>query len=67
MPTSIGKQYSIKMINCEDDILLEQTELIEHTVHPQIVHKINLLNKFFERNINLSNGFRECQKIFPFI
>jgi Mn-dependent DtxR family transcriptional regulator len=51
----------LKIISCEDD-LLEQTELMEHNINPQTVHKINTLINFFDINKNIANNFKEYQK-----
>nr|WP_253197472.1 iron dependent repressor, metal binding and dimerization domain protein [Clostridium algidicarnis] len=37
------------LIGCKDDILL-QAELIEHTITPDTVNNIKILNIFFEKN-----------------
>jgi DtxR family transcriptional regulator, Mn-dependent transcriptional regulator len=51
----------LKIISCEDG-LLEQTELMEHNISPQTVHKINTLIDFFDVNKNIAHNFKEYQK-----
>ncbi|WP_099468722.1 metal-dependent transcriptional regulator [Konateibacter massiliensis] len=53
----------LKIINCEND-LLQQTELMEHSVNPKTVDSINILNHFFHMNKNISDSFNEYQKNF---
>ncbi len=51
----------LRLMSCEDN-LLEQTELMEHTITPQTVHKINILINFFDINKNIADNFKEYQK-----
>jgi DtxR family transcriptional regulator, Mn-dependent transcriptional regulator len=51
----------LKMISCEDD-LLEQTELMEHSISPLTVHKIDILINFFNNNKNIYDSYKEYQE-----
>ncbi len=53
----------LKLINCDED-LLQQTELMEHSINPRTVDKIKILNSFFSSNKNISDIFIEFQKEF---
>lgn len=52
----------LKMIDCGDD-LLQQTELMEHNINPNTVHKINILTNFLISNKNISDAFHKYKEI----
>ncbi len=51
----------LKILGCEDD-LLQQTELMEHSLNPKTVHKMNVFNTFFSDNSDILESLREYQK-----
>jgi Mn-dependent DtxR family transcriptional regulator len=48
----------LKILGCKDD-LLQQTELIEHAVNPELLNDIHILRDFFSDNIEILNEFNE--------
>jgi Mn-dependent DtxR family transcriptional regulator len=50
----------LKIINCEDD-LLQQTELMEHSINPRTLDKIEILSNFLNIE-NIADCFKEYQK-----
>ena len=52
----------LSLIGCKEDILL-QAELIEHTITPDTVNNIKILNIFFEKNKDVLEkyvSYRKC-------
>jgi Mn-dependent DtxR family transcriptional regulator len=48
----------LKLLGCEDD-LLQQTELIEHVVNPELLKNIQILNDFFLDNKEFLDKYLE--------
>lgn len=48
----------LKLLGCEDD-LLQQTELIEHTVTPKLLEDIEILSNFFLDNKEIKDKYIE--------
>ncbi len=52
----------LKLLGCEEDDLLQQAELMEHSLNPKTVHKMNILNIFFSDHEDILEKLREYQK-----
>jgi Mn-dependent DtxR family transcriptional regulator len=50
-------------LKIQDDLLVE-TEIIEHSISAATLHKINLLNKFFQQNPDIINKFEHFSKYY---
>lgn len=53
----------LKLLGCEED-LLQQTELIEHTVNPEALKNIRLFSSFLINNDEIRNKYNEYRLIF---
>jgi DtxR family transcriptional regulator, Mn-dependent transcriptional regulator len=51
----------LKLLGCEED-LLQQTELIEHSINARTVKKINVLNLFFKKHPDILERYLDFQK-----
>lgn len=49
----------LRFLNCEEDNVLIQTELIEHNVNAITVHNLKVLSKFFASNSEITDLFWE--------
>lgn len=51
----------LKLLGCEED-LLQQTELIEHSINARTIKKINVLNLFFKKHPDLLERYLDFRK-----
>lgn len=53
-----------KFLGCSEDNILKQTELIEHNLNSETIHRLEVLNDFFTSNPVIADKFRDFEKAY---
>ncbi|MDD4564113.1 MAG: iron dependent repressor, metal binding and dimerization domain protein [Eubacteriales bacterium] len=52
----------LRLLGCSEDNILKQTELIEHNLNTETIHRLEILNNFFTSNPTIAGQFGDFEK-----
>ncbi|HHU18349.1 MAG TPA: DtxR family transcriptional regulator, partial [Clostridiales bacterium] len=52
----------LRLLGCSEDIILKQTELIEHNLHNETIHRLEMLISYFTSNPAVLEQFEDFVK-----